>query len=216
MSIPLRVVVVDDHPLFRAGVVQAIQWDASVCVVAQGSTSSEAIELVQQHGPDVLLLDISIPGNGISAAEAIAATRGAPRILMLTVSADSQDVLRAIDAGAVGYVLKGINANDLIAAVKGVASGETFISPNLSLGLISSIGRSAKPDPRDALTTQESRILKMLGQGKSNREIGELFGVREKTVKYHVTNVLRKLGVRNRVEAALISNGTPVSADDAQ
>lgn len=213
MNEQVRVVVVDDHPLFRAGVVQSIQLDTSINVVAEGSSGDEAIALANRHEPDVMLLDISMPGNGIDAAAAISATARSPRILMLTVSGDSQDVMRAIDAGAVGYVLKGINANDLISAVKSVASGETFMSPSLSLNLLTTLGRNAKPDPLAALTPQESRILRMVAKGLSNREVGEKLGVREKTVKYHVTNLLRKLGARNRVEAALmVKNGSPSDA----
>lgn len=123
---------------------------------------------------------------------------------MLTVSGDCSDVMRAVEAGAAGYVLKGVNATDLILAVKSVASGETFMSPNLSFGLLTALGKASKPDPLTALTPQEHRILQMISTGLGNREIGERLGVREKTVKYHVTNLFRKLNVRNRVEAALI------------
>jgi two-component system nitrate/nitrite response regulator NarL len=208
MKPQIKVVVVDDHPLFRAGVVQSIKLDTSIDVVAEGSTGREAIELAQRHEPDVILLDISIPGNGIDAAAAISAAEHSPRILMLTVSADYQDVMRAIEAGAVGYVLKGINATDLISAVKSVASGETFMSPSLSLNLLTSLGRSSAPDPLAKLTPQERRILQTIAQGLSNREIGDQLDIREKTVKYHVTNLLRKLNARNRVEATLILSKT--------
>jgi len=205
MSDRLVVVVVDDHPLFRSGVVQAIEVDESIQVVAEGNSVSEAIELARQHQPDVMLLDISLPGgDGIKAAAAISATEHPPRMLMLTASAESSDVMRAIDAGAAGYVLKGINATDLIQAVKSVASGESFMSPNLSFNLLTALSRAAKPAPLAMLTPQEQRILQMVSTGLGNREIGERLGVCEKTVKYHVTNLFRKLNVRNRVEAALI------------
>src|SRR5690606_12925963 len=127
----------------------------------------------------------------------------AARILMLTVSGDCSDVMRAVEAGAAGYVLKGVNATDLIIAVKNVAAGETFMSPNLSFSLLTALGQASKPDPLATLTPQEHRVLQMVSTGLGNRKIGERLGVREKTVKYHVTNLFRKLRVRNRVEAAL-------------
>lgn len=205
MSERIRVVAVDDHPLFRAGVVQAIQLDDAINVVAEGSSGREAVELVKKHRPDLVLLDISLPGgDGIEAAAAISDCAPSTRILMLTVSGDCSDVMRAVEAGAAGYVLKGVNATDLIMAVKNVASGETFMSPNLSFGLLTALGKAAKPDPLAALTPQELRILQMVSTGLGNREIGERLGVCEKTVKYHVTNLFRKLNVRNRVEAALL------------
>ncbi|GGA77990.1 DNA-binding response regulator [Nitratireductor aestuarii] len=205
MSERVRVVVVDDHPLFRSGVVQALELDEGIEVVAEGGSASEAIELAEKHHPDVMLLDISLPGgDGIAAATAIAVKEEAPRILMLTVSGETTDVMRAVDAGAAGYVLKGINATDLIHAVKSVAAGETFMSPNLSFNLLTALGKASKPDPLATLTPQERRILQMVATGLGNREIGVHLGVGEKTVKFHVTNLFRKLNVRNRVEAALI------------
>lgn len=226
MSERIRVVVVDDHPLFRAGVVQAVQLDKTIEVVAEGSSGAEAITLVRKYRPDVILLDISLPGgDGIEAASAISEAEPAARILMLTVSGDCSDVMRAVEAGAAGYVLKGVNATDLIIAVKNVAAGETFMSPNLSFSLLTALGQASKPDPLATLTPQEHRILQMVSTGLGNRKIGERLGVAEKTVKYHVTNLFRKLRVRNRVEAALFlanrvktagatSGSPPVSGED--
>lgn len=203
MNAPIRIIVVDDHPLFRAGVTQSLALDPAITVVAEGSSGSQALELVERHEPDVILLDISMPGNGIDAAAAITATQRPPRVLMLTGSDDGHDVMRAIEAGASGYVLKGISANDLIAAVKSVAAGETFVTPSLSLGLLTRLSGKAETTPLARLTVRELRVLELLAQGLSNRGIGGDLGVHEKTVKFHVTNILRKLKVRNRVEAAL-------------
>jgi len=203
MNAPIRVIVVDDHPLFRAGVTQSLALDPAITVVAEGSSGSQALELVERHEPDIILLDISMPGNGIDAAAAIAATERPPRILMLTGSDDGHDVMRAIEAGAAGYILKGIGANDLIAVVKSVAGGDTFVSPSLSLGLLTRLSGKAEAAPLARLTVRELRVLELLAQGLSNRGIGGNLGVHEKTVKFHVTNILRKLKVRNRVEAAL-------------
>lgn len=206
----VRVVVVDDHPLFRAGVTQSLGLDPAIEVVDEGGSGAEAIELAQRHAPDVVLLDISMPGNGIDAAAAISSISDPPRILMLTVSGDGQDIMRAVDAGAAGYVLKGAGATDLIAAVKSVAAGESFLSPNLSLNLLATLRGGGAKRTLAALSPREQRILRLVAQGLSNREVGERLEVQEKTVKYHMTNILKKLKVRNRVEAAML-----VRDDDA-
>lgn len=206
----VRVVVVDDHPLFRAGVTQSLGLDPAIKVVDEGGSGAEAIELARRHAPDVVLLDISMPGNGIDAAAAISGSADPPRILMLTVSGDGHDIMRAIDAGAAGYVLKGAGAADLITAVKSVAAGESFLSPNLSLNLLATLRGGGTRRALAALTPHEQRILRLVAQGLSNREVGERLDVQEKTVKYHMTNILKKLKVRNRVEAAML-----VRDDDA-
>lgn len=200
----VRVVVVDDHPLFRAGVTQSLGLDPAIEVVDEGGSGAEAIELAQRHAPDVVLLDISMPGNGIDAAAAISGISDPPRILMLTVSGDGQDIMRAVDAGAAGYVLKGAGATDLIAAVKSVAAGESFLSPNLSLNLLATLRGGGAKRTLAALSPREQRILRLVAQGLSNREVGERLDVQEKTVKYHMTNILKKLKARNRVEAAML------------
>lgn len=205
MSKTIKVVVVDDHPLFRAGVVQAIELDKSIQVVAQGSSANNAVELSKKFQPDVILLDISLPdANGIQAAATLSVSEHSPQILMLTVSADVKDVMQSLDVGAAGYVLKGVNAADLIHAVKTVASGQSFISPTLSFNLLTALRRTAEPNPVALLTPQEERILRLVSTGLSNREIGDRLRIHEKTVKYHVTNLFKKLNVRNRVEASRV------------
>jgi Response regulator containing a CheY-like receiver domain and an HTH DNA-binding domain len=205
VSKTIKVVVVDDHPLFRAGVVQAIELDKSIQVVAQGSSANNAVELSKKFQPDVILLDISLPdANGIQAAATLSVSEHSPQILMLTVSADVKDVMQSLDVGAAGYVLKGVNAADLIHAVKTVASGQSFISPTLSFNLLTALRRTAEPNPVALLTPQEERILRLVSTGLSNREIGDRLRIHEKTVKYHVTNLFKKLNVRNRVEASRV------------
>jgi DNA-binding NarL/FixJ family response regulator len=205
MAGTVKVIVVDDHSLFRAGVVQSLLLDASIRVIAEGSTGPDAIRLAKQHMPDVMLLDISMPGNGIEAAAAIANLSNAPKIAMLTVSEAGHDVIRAVEAGAVGYILKGIVAPDLIAVIKSISAGECFMSPNLSLNLLNSIRKTTKTNLMQSLSRQEERALQLVAEGLSNREIGERLGIREKTVKYHMSSILKKLNVRNRVEAALLA-----------
>lgn len=201
----VRVVIVDDHPLFRAGVSQSLGLDPAIEVVGEGGSGAEALELVQRHSPDIILLDISMPDDGIDAAAAISKEDNPPKILMLTVSSDGDDIVRAVDSGAAGYVLKGIGAVELINAVKSVAAGDSFLSPNLSRNLLATLRGDHPKRALATLSSQEQRILRLVTQGRSNLEIGGELKLREKTVKYHMTNILKKLRVRNRVEAALLA-----------
>lgn len=200
----IRIVVVDDHSLFRAGVIQSLELDRTIEVVGEGSSAKDALELVRQFSPDLVLLDISMPGNGLEAAYEILKSPKAPQVAMLTVSEDDEDVRQALEAGAVGYLLKGIKAPDLITAVKLASAGEAYISPNLAGRLLSSRARK-EMNPLADLTDQEKRTLQLVAKGLSNREIGTQMQLQEKTIKYHMTNILKKLGVRNRVEATVIA-----------
>lgn len=200
----IRVAVVDDHALFRAGVIQSLTLDGAIEVVGEGASAAEAVELAKELAPDLILLDVSMPGNGLEAAREILRMAEPPRVAMLTVSEEDDDVIDAIDAGAVGYLPKGIRASDLIAAVKSLKGGRTFVAPDLALRLLSNKART-EAGPLSSLSDQERRTLRLIARGLSNREVGERLDVQEKTVKYHVTNILRKLKARNRVEALLIA-----------
>jgi two-component system nitrate/nitrite response regulator NarL len=207
MANHLKIVVVDDHSLFRTGVVQSLHLDDGIRVVAEGSSGSDAVRLTEIHAPDLILLDISMPGNGIEAVAGIMRLPHQPRIVMLTVSECEDQIVQALEAGAVGYVLKGIDARHLIDVVKSVAAGGVFVSPNLTYRLVSSLQARAKAkvNPFASLTSQEERTLRLVALGRSNRAIGEELGVLERTVKFHMTSIMRKLNVKNRVEAALLA-----------
>lgn len=205
MADHLKIVVVDDHSLFRAGVVQSLHLDDGIRVVAEGSSGSDAVRLAETHAPDLILLDISMPGNGIEAVVEIMRLPRQPRIVMLTVSECEDQIVQALEAGAVGYVLKGIDARHLIDVVKSVAAGGVFISPNLTHRLVASLQAKTKFNPLASLTNQEERTLRLVALGKSNRAIGEELGVLERTVKFHMTSIMKKLNVTNRVEAALMA-----------
>lgn len=185
--------------------IQALKADKAIAVVGEGESGEDALQLVSAHSPDIALLDISMPGNGIETAEKIIKMQVPPKIVMLTVSEADNDIIRAIEAGAVGYLLKGIGALDLVSAVKSVAAGESFISPNLALRVLSHLQNPSKASALASLSPQEERTLRLVSNGLSNREVGEILGVLEKTVKYHMTKAMAKLGVRNRVEATLIA-----------
>ena len=200
----IRVAVVDDHAMFRAGVIQSLGFDGGIEVVGEGASAAEAVQLARELSLDLILLDVSMPGNGIEAAREILRMPVPPKVAMLTVSEDDNDVTGALEAGAVGYLPKGIRAPDLIAAVRSLRDGRSVVSPDLALRVLSNRVR-AEASPLATLSDQEKRTLRLIAKGLSNREVGERLDVQEKTVKYHVTNILRKLKARNRVEAVLIA-----------
>jgi two-component system, NarL family, nitrate/nitrite response regulator NarL len=204
MAEKTRVVVVDDHALLRRGVIRALTLDDMIEVVGEGSSAKDAVDLVAQYVPDLILLDISMPGNGIEAARAIRDLPTVTRVVMLTVSGDEDDVIRALEAGAVGYLLKGTDAVDLITAVQRVKAGESFISPNLALRLLTS-NAQVESNSLPMLSEHEKRTLCLISQGQTNREVSEQLAVQERTVRYDVINIFRKLGVGNRTDATSVA-----------
>lgn len=203
----IRVILADDHPIFREGLVRSITETGEFEVVGVGGTADEAIALASEHKPDIALLDLSMPGNGIVAAGKIFQAGTAGSVAMLTVSEDSSDVTAALQAGATGYVLKGVSAVELRGILKNIAAGEAHVSPGLAAQMLR-IMQGRKPSERqpiDDLTKREEDILKGVAASKSNKEIGADLGIQEKTVKHYMTTILSKLQARNRVEAALIA-----------
>lgn len=201
----LRILVADDHPLLRDGVVHSLQVEGAWRVVAQAECCEQALALALQAQPDVALIDLSMPGSGgIEVIRQIAAGCPHTRIVVLTASSDADELLAALKAGAHGYVLKGVSAFELRDAVRRVADGESYVPPALAGHLLLELTR-ARTGPLDLLTGREAEVLGQLAQGRTNREIGERLHLAEKTVKHHVTQVLAKLHVRSRTEAALLA-----------
>ncbi len=203
----IRLVLADDHPIFRDGLVSSIEETGEFEVVGVGGTADEAVSLAAEFNPDIALLDLSMPGNGVTAAQRISLQGTATNIAMLTVSEDHADVTAALQAGAKGYVLKGVSAIELRDILSRIAKGEAYVSPGLAAQVLT-IMQSHKPAelrPIDDLTKREEDILKGVANGLSNREIGERLNIQEKTVKHYMTTILSKLQARNRVEAALIA-----------
>ena len=206
MTERIRTLVADDHPLFREGVVQSLDSEEDFEVVAEASTGEEAIELAADLVPDLVMLDLAMPGiGGIKAAERIAATSPASGILILTVSEDADDLLGALKAGARGYVLKGVSADGLLHAARVVSHGEVYVTPTMANRILHEMTHKEPTDPFDQLSSREAEILELVGTGLTNREIGERLFLAEKTVKHYMTNILQKLHVRSRVEAALLA-----------
>jgi DNA-binding NarL/FixJ family response regulator len=205
-----QVAVVDDHPLFREGVANTLSASPNIEVVGQGETAEDAIRLARDLLPDVLLLDISMKGGGITAAREISAAYPVVKIVMLTVSEREEDVVASLKAGARGYILKGVTARDLVRVVQSIHAGEAYVSPTLAASLLLEWregpgGTNAAASPLDGLTERERQILELLATGRSNKEIARALDLSEKTVKHYMTNILQKLQVRNRVEAALLA-----------
>ncbi len=205
MTEQIRVLVVDDHPLFRQGVVHSLGSDPKLQVVGETSSGEDALRLARELLPDVVLLDISMPGwSGLVTAEKINVACPATTIVMLTVSEDKDKLIAAFKAGARAYVLKGVSARELTNVVQTAAAGEVYVSPSLAAEMLVSLTQGKAPDPLQELTERERNILGLIGSGLMNREIGERLFLSEKTIKHYVTNILQKLQVRSRVEAALL------------
>lgn len=209
MTEQIRMLVVDDHPLFRQGVVNALNGTDNLRVVGEAGNGEDALRIAMDLLPDVVLLDISMPGwSGFHTAERIATACPAVAIIMLTVSEDHDKLLAAFKAGARAYVLKGVSAKKLAEVIHATLNGEVFVSSPLAAEMLASLTRSRPRDPLQELTDREHDILRLIGTGLTNREIGERLFLSEKTIKHYVTNILQKLQVRSRVEAALLVKQT--------
>lgn len=206
MSEPIRILVADDHPLFREGVVHSLSAQADIAVVGQAASGEEALRLARDLLPDVVLLDVAMPGwGGLATAAKLATACPAIKVVMLTVVEDEDKLLAAFSAGARGYVLKGVSARELADVVRGVERGEVYVSPSLAAGILVALTHGRAADPLGELTEKEREILERVGEGLTNREIGERVHLAEKTIKHYITNILQKLQVRSRVEAALLA-----------
>src|SRR6185369_9111817 len=174
MTAPIRAVVVDDHPLFREGVTRSLEESGQFMISAQGGSADDAVRLVTEFNPDIVLLDLSMPGGGIHAAAQI--TQQAPdvKVVVLTVSEANDDIMAALKAGAKGYVLKGVGSAALVEIMQGIANGESYVSPSLAARLLTEMRLRPPPaladDPLSTLTEREEQILRLVAEGMSNKE----------------------------------------------
>ncbi|CAN7637882.1 response regulator transcription factor [Rhizobium rhizogenes] len=204
MTTAISLAVIDDHPLFREGVIRSLAEIGGFSIVGEGSTKDDAVRIAAEARPDVLLMDISMPGGGLEAIPSILERVPDQKIVMLTVSEASDDVTTALRNGAKGYVLKGVGSRTLAEILRTVASGESYVAPTLSARLISGQGNApGKADLIRELTDRESEVLQLVATGLSNKQIGLKLDLHEKTVKHHMTQIFTKLGVTNRTEAAM-------------
>ena len=200
------ILIVDDHPLFRKGVIQLIQAEPEFRFVGEAASGKEGIQLARQLRPDMILLDLNMKDmNGIEVLKAIKDADLDSRVIMLTVSDQAEDLMAALQAGADGYLLKDMEPEDLMRQLGEAARGKITISESLTQLLVASLREKNRPTSltEAGLTDQEGRILEHLIEGKSNKLIARDMGIAEGTVKVHVKHLLKKLNLRSRVEAAV-------------
>jgi len=199
----ISVVLVDDHALVRQGTRAFLDAQPDVKVIAEAGDGKEAVALAQAHQPDVILMDLLLPGmDGVDTTRAVKEVSPHSRVLVLTSHHDDAYVFSALRAGALGYLLKTVNAEELVAAVRRAAHGEPTLHPSVALKLMEDV-RDDTQDGLTDLTPRELEVLKLIAEGLPNAEIAESLGVAEKTVKGHVGNVLSKLQVHDRTQAAV-------------
>ncbi|MBX3614461.1 MAG: response regulator [Burkholderiaceae bacterium] len=214
MSAPIRLLVVDDHTLFRRGLVALLATEADLVVAGEAADAGEAARRARELQPDVILLDNHLPGvTGIAALAGLKEAAPAARVLMLTVSEDESDLSAALRAGAQGYVLKTIDGDMLAQAVRRTMRGESVVSPEMTGKLVQALRSMhggeppATADPLAALSPREREILEHIARGASNKAIARALDIAETTVKIHVQHILRKLGLASRVQAAVYLTG---------
>ena len=205
---PIRVLLVDDHALFRRGIASILAAERGFEVVGEAANGLEALDRARELMPDVILMDIFMPGaNGLEATRRIKAALPYVKIVMLTVSEEDQNLFEAIKSGAQGYLLKKIEPQELFAMLKGVVQGDAPISRAMAGKILGEFGRQARraaatPLPGADLSPREKEVLELVTQGKSNKEIAAALAIAENTVKNHLKNILEKLHLENRVQAA--------------
>jgi NarL family two-component system response regulator LiaR len=197
----IRILIVDDHGVVRQGLKMFLALDEELRVVGEAANGAEAVHLAEELQPDVVLMDLLMPVmDGIAATESIRRALPDTEVIALTSVLEDRTVYDAIRAGAVGYLLKDTQAEELCAAIKAAAAGQVQLSPQAAARLVREV---QAPDSPETLTERETEVLRLLAQGKSNKEIGADLVIGEKTVKTHVSSILSKLGVPSRTQAAL-------------
>lgn len=207
---PIRVVVVDDHMLYRRGLEMVLGTEDDLLIVGEAANGVDAVETVAATRPEVVLMDIRMPGgDGIDACRRIRDLGLGARVIMITTSEDEKDLVAALRAGAKGYLLKDAPAEQIIDGIRAVCAGESLLSPALTSTLLAEfsalVGGETREDSRPPLTEREREVLGVLGEGLTNKEIAARLFISENTVKNHVHNLLEKLGLHSRTEAALFA-----------
>jgi len=199
----IRVLAVDDHPIFLDGLRAALRVD-DIDVVGEARSADDAVLAAAELEPDLVLMDLQLPGGGLEAIRAILAARAGARVLVLTMSEDQRTVSAAVQAGASGYLVKGADRTTLLDAVRAVAAGNAFFGAGVAASVLASMAR-AEPLAFPQLTDREREVLELLGEGLTNAAIGHRLFVAPKTVRNHVSNVLSKLGVEDRESAGSLA-----------
>lgn len=216
-----KILIVDDHQLFREGVKRILNFEENFHVAAEGSDGSEAISLYEKYQPDVVIMDINMPNvNGVEATGRLIEKHPDAKVIILSIHDDESYVMHALKTGARGYLLKEMDADDLITAVKIVADGGSYLHPKVTHNLVNEYRRLTGNSqsltangyqavevvrPYHLLTKRECEVLQLLADGKSNRGIGEALFISEKTVKNHVSNILQKMNANDRTQAVVVA-----------
>ena len=206
-SAPIKVFLLDDHEVVRRGVASLLDTEADIQIIGEASTAQQALARIPALRPDVAVLDVRLPdGNGVAVCREIRSQMPEVACLMLTSFADDDALFDAVMAGAAGFVLKQIHGTDLVGAVRTVASGQSLLDPRSTARMMARLrDQASRKDPLAALSDQERRILELIGEGLTNRQIGERMYLAEKTVKNYVSNLLAKLDMQRRTQAAALA-----------
>lgn len=217
-----KILIVDDHQLFREGVKRILAFEDSFEIVAEGDDGSEVLALYEEHQPDVVLMDINMPRkNGIEATDELTQKNPDAKVIVLSIHDDESYVSQALKTGALGYMLKEMDADAIVQAIKVVAAGGSYLHPKVTHNLVTEYRRLSEREhkgsfhqheirrPLHLLTKRECEVLQLLTDGQSNRSIGETLFISEKTVKNHVSSILQKMSVNDRTQAVVtaIKNG---------
>ncbi|MEA2865852.1 MAG: hypothetical protein QOE39_567 [Bradyrhizobium sp.] len=197
--------IVDDHPILRHGLAAVLRGEARIKIVAEGGSSTEALQIANVHRPNIMLLDLGIPGGGIEALKQICIQVPSTRCIILTVCDNADTAINALNFGAQGYILKGVSGEDLKAAIWTVFNNEIFVSPDFATKLLmaSQMEKQAPTQASGKLNFRENQILREVEGGLTNRKVAEKLQISEKTVKYYMTNIMQKYGVSNRTSAVV-------------
>ncbi len=204
MTAPIRILVADDHPVVRDGLIAILSTQPDFAVVGEAANGAEVVAQVQALHPDVLLLDLEMPGmDGVAALEALRARGSEVRAIAFTAFDTDERILGAVRAGALGYLLKGTPRDEIFRAVRTIHAGGSLLEPVVAMKVLRQV-RQPAPAP-SPLTARETEVLHLLAQGRQNKEIARELGISERTVKFHVTALMQKLGAGNRTEAVTIA-----------
>ncbi|MEC1180853.1 response regulator transcription factor [Metasolibacillus meyeri] len=211
-----KIVIIDDHQLFREGVKRILDFEDTFDVVAEGDDGADAVNLYRINTPDVVLMDINMPGkNGVEATQELIEEFPDAKVIMLSIHDDESYVTHALKSGALGYMLKEMDADEIVEAIKVVANGGSYLHPKVTKNLVAEFRRLSEHEnngnfhqteirrPFHLLTKRECEVLQLLTDGQSNRTIGETLYISEKTVKNHVSSILQKMNVNDRTQAVV-------------
>jgi DNA-binding NarL/FixJ family response regulator len=201
----IRILVVDDHPVVRDGLVTVLQDQADLHVVGSVGTAEEAVALAARLQPDVVLLDLELPGmDGVAAIPRLREAAPAVRVLVFTAYDTDEQVFGAIQAGATGYLLKGADVAEIVRAIRNVHDGGSHLAPRVAARVLSAVG-APRRSPTRSLSAREREVLQLLAQGLATKQIARSLGVTERTVKFHVASIFAKLGATNRAQAVALA-----------